>query len=278
MRSKLNKTVLITGSSAGIGKVTAEFFAKNNWNVIATMRNPEKRELVENPNITYMHLDVTDNNSIKEALVKSIEKFKKIDVIINNAGYGLYGIFESINTDQIRKQYDTNVFGVMNVIRHILPHFRENKSGCIINVSSMGGLIGFPLYSLYQGSKHAIEGFTESLFYELQDLNIKVKLIEPGVIKTNFYSDSLDSGADNQFPDYENFEKLSRYNDKKLSMKGNDPVIVAQSIYKAAVSKSYRLRHPSGNDAWLLFILRKVLPFGLFRIIIRATFSQKIKN
>lgn len=277
MRFKLSKTVLITGSSAGIGKVTAEFFAKNNWNVIATMRNPEKRDLVEIPNITYIHLDVTDIDSIKDALAKSIEKFKKIDVLVNNAGYGLYGLFESINTDQIKKQYDTNVFGVMNLIRHILPHFRENKSGCIINVSSMGGLVGFPLYSLYQGSKHAIEGFTESLSYELRDLNINVKLIEPGVIKTNFYADSLDSGTENQFSDYENFEKLSRYNDKRLSLNGNDPSIVAKSIYKAAISKSKRLRYPSGNDAWLLFVLRKILPFGLFTTIIRATFSQKMK-
>ena len=274
----MKKTVLITGTSAGIGKATAELFAKNNWNVIATMRNPEKRELEDHPDITYMHLDVTDPVSIKDAINGSIKKFNKIDVLINNAGYGLRGIFESIDTDQIEKLFNTNVFGLMNVTRHILPHFRKNRSGCIINLSSIGGMAGFPLYSVYQASKFAVEGFTESLSYELEDLNIKVRLIEPGVTKTNFYTSSMDSGNSGGLTDYKEFEKVIMHNEKIQHNKGSKAVTVAKIIYKAATSKSGRLRYPVGNDARQVYTLKKLLPFNFFRLILKSTLTRKIRG
>src|SRR5664279_825337 len=155
------KTVLITGSSSGIGKAAAIYFAKHGWNVAATMRNPSNdHELSKVENVRLYKLDVTDEPGIQSALAAVLKDFRQIDVIVNNAGYGTTGIFEKAGKEQIQKQFDTNLFGVMNVVRQILPYFRSRRAGTIINVSSMGGLMTFPLYSLYHGTKWALEGLS----------------------------------------------------------------------------------------------------------------------
>lgn len=187
------KTILITGSSSGIGRATALYFATKGWNVAATMRSPQREfELAKLPNVKVYPLDVTRPETIKEAVAAAISDFGGIDVVVNNAGYGGVGIFEAASQEQIERQFGTNVFGVMNVIREILPHFRERKGGTIINVTSVGGIITFPIYSVYHATKWAVEGFAESLQYELKPFNIKVKNIEPGAIKTDFYDRSQD--------------------------------------------------------------------------------------
>ena len=163
----MKKTILITGSSTGIGKVTALYFANKGWNVAASMRNPSKAgNEFNHTNIKIIQIDVLNEQQIKAGIAECIDVFGGIDVVFNNAGYALVGAFEAMTDEQIRKQFDTNVFGVMNVTRAILPYFRGKNEGIIINTSSMGGLITFPLYSVYHGTKWALEGFMESLQFE----------------------------------------------------------------------------------------------------------------
>ena len=195
MMSK-SKTILITGSSSGIGRATAIKFQQEGWNVIATMRSPEKESELNNlENVFVTRLDVQNIDSIESALKAGIEKFGKIDVVLNNAGYGLMGTFESASRESIRRQFDVNVFGLFDVTRAILPHFRSNKSGVIINISSIGGRMTFPMMPLYHSTKFAVEGFSESLHYELEPLGIQVKVVQPGGVATEFAGRSLEFQA-----------------------------------------------------------------------------------
>jgi NAD(P)-dependent dehydrogenase (short-subunit alcohol dehydrogenase family) len=203
-----NKTALITGTSSGFGKATARLFANNDWNVVATMRRPEaEKELVGLGNVLVTQLDVQDHASIGEAIDAGIARFGRIDALINNAGFGLYGLFEATSREKVREQFDVNVFGVMDVTRGILPHFRQNKGGLILNVSSGAGVFTLPMISLYCASKFALEGFSESLSYELASQNIIVKIVEPGgVVSTNFGKRSAEEAAQNAlFKDYDPF-------------------------------------------------------------------------
>ena len=199
-RSNMNKhTVLITGSSTGIGRASAKLFADRGWNVVATMRAVSAAgDLAGRDNVFVTRLDVTDPGSIDQAIKTSIEVFGKIDAVINNAGYRQYGLFETIPPKSIQSNFDVNLFGVMNVIRAIVPVFRKQKQGLILNVSSAGGLVGLPSTSIYISTKFALEGFTESLAYELASQNIVVKIIEPGgVISTDFGKRSGQEAAHN---------------------------------------------------------------------------------
>lgn len=185
----MRNTVLITGASSGFGKETALLFLRNGWNVVATMRSPEKEtQLGEFPNVLVTRLDVTDGESIDRAINGSIEHFGKIDVLVNNAGYGLIGVFESATAEQIQKQFDVNVFGLMNVTKRALGIMRKQKQGVIVNISSFGGITAGQFSSLYNSSKFAVEGFSEALSHEVAALGIKVKIIEPGSVATNFRS------------------------------------------------------------------------------------------
>src|SRR5215212_3491116 len=202
----MEKVVLITGASTGIGKETAKLFQVKNWKVAATMRSPEKADDLQRiVDIECIRLDVTESESIRTAVSQTIEQFGRIDVVVNNAGYGLVGPFEAATDEQIRRQFDTNVFGVMNVCREILPIFRDQKRGTIVNVASMGGRITFPLYSLYHATKWAIEGFSEALQYEVKQFGIKIKIIEPGPIKTDFYDRSQDLTRKDGLTAYDSF-------------------------------------------------------------------------
>ena len=262
------KTILITGSSSGIGKATAIYFAEQGWNVIATMRTPEKAgDWAQHRNITLTRLDVLDFDSIKEAINETINKFGKIDAVVNNAGYGLVGPFEASTDEQIRRQFDTNVFGLMNVCREILPHFRAQCDGTIINVASMGGRLTFPLYSLYHGTKWAVEGFSEALQFELQPLNIRVKIIEPGAIKTDFYDRSMDVMSKPGLTAYDSFVNKAMPNMNKFGEIAPGPEKVAAVIFKAATDGSGKLRYQV-NSAPLL-ALRRLLPLSLFQRIVR---------
>ncbi len=269
------KTILITGASSGIGRAIVEYFSSKGWNVAATMRKPEDgQDLVSLPNTKLYALDVTDEHSIKTALDTVISDFKCIDVLVNNAGYGAVGIFEKATKDQIQKQFDVNVFGVMNMIRAILSHFREQKGGMIINITSMGGLVTFPIYSVYHATKWAVEGFAESLQFELRPFNIIVKNIEPGVIKTDFYSRSQDVFNNEAVEGYNEYEKTVIENTLQEAKNAPGPEAVARVVYKAATDNSSKLRYPAGNQApWILF-LRKILPYRLFIAGIRFVLER----
>lgn len=235
----MKKTVFITGASTGIGLATAKLFAKRGWNVVATMRNPESADasLKEN-GIFVLKLDVTSETSIHEALSSALEQFGKIDVLVNNAGYGIVGAFEATPTQNIRRQFETNVFGLMSMTKEILPHFRENRSGVIVNISSVGGRATFPLFSLYHSTKFAVEGFTESLQFELEPLGIRLKLVEPGPVHTDFGSRSADRIDTSNFTDYSDFQSKMLEKVANGAKGGQTPDQVAEVIYKAAQTKA----------------------------------------
>ena len=274
----MKKTILITGTSSGIGRAAVKTFSQNGWNVAATMRNPEKEtEMTSWQGVKIYKLDVTNEDSIQLAIQTIITDFGNIDVICNNAGYGAVGIFEKATDAQIRKQYDTNVFGCMNIIRAILPHFRNKKAGIIINVTSMGGLITFPLYSLYHGTKWAMEGFSESLAFELKPLGITVKCIEPGAIKTDFYNRSQDLFKNNSITDYDKYEQITFKNTQDAEANAPGPDVVAKTIYKAATDNSKKLRYPVGAQSATLLLLRRILPNSIYFAIVKSVVEKGYK-
>ncbi len=263
------QTVLITGSSSGIGEATALLFHQRGWNVIATMRNPGERKtrLHEIDAIEKIHLDVLDTASMDAALEQALAKFSRIDVLVNNAGYGLVGPFEASTPVQIRRQFDTNLFGLMELTRRILPHFRENQHGTLINVASIGGRLTFPLYSLYHGTKWALEGFSESLQHELRPFGIRVKIIEPGPIKTDFYDRSMEIMRNDELTIYDEFVTRRMKNMTRSVTLGLQPRAVAKTIVRAASMRSRKLRYPVGSMGMLL--MRRLLPDRLFNGIVR---------
>jgi NAD(P)-dependent dehydrogenase (short-subunit alcohol dehydrogenase family) len=179
---EMSKTIFITGTSSGLGKACAKYFAEQGWNVAATMRQPEKEtELTQYKNIQIFKLDVTRLKEVRDATESAIATFGRIDVVVNNAGMGTYGALELAKEEDIDWQFAVNTRGPINIIRAFLPHFRKNGGGMFINVSSLVGLTTVvPLGSLYNMSKFALEGLTEGLYYELKPLNIDLRLIEPG--------------------------------------------------------------------------------------------------
>lgn len=264
-----NKTIFITGTSSGIGRATVKYFLDKNWNVIATMKNPEnENEFKNSHNLLLEKVDVTDSISIRKAFENGVNKFKKIDAIVNNAGYGLLGPIENTTEIQVREQFETNVFGTINVIRVALPHFRENKNGKIINISSMLGRITLPFMSIYASSKFAIEGMSEDLYYELKDLNIQVKLIEPGTISTNFFTTSLVRAESDTVKVYDSYWHRYINNMINRGNSGKDPALAAKVIYKAVNSNSKKLRYKVDPLAKMLIFMRRTSPLNVFQFII----------
>ena len=265
----MNKVILITGASSGIGKETAKLFQTKNWKVAATMRVPEKAEdLQKIADVECFQLDVTEVDSIKSAINDTIEKFGRIDAVVNNAGYGLIGAFEAATQEQIEKQFQTNVFGLMNVCREILPYFREQKRGTIVNIASVGGRITFPLYSLYHATKWAVEGFSESLQYEVEPFGIKIKIIEPGPIKTDFYDRSQDLTRKEGLTAYDSFIDKALPNMQKAGADAPGGSIVAQTIYEAVTDGTKKMRY--GVNTKGILTARKFLPDSLFFRIVKG--------
>ncbi|HKU84589.1 MAG TPA: SDR family oxidoreductase [Candidatus Nitrosocosmicus sp.] len=190
-----SKVALVTGSSTGIGYETCLALARNGFTTCATMRDSKKSSDLEriakkeNLQIKIFEMNVDKDNSVRNTIKKITMEFGKIDILVNNAGYGLFGAFEDFSIDEIKNQFETNVFGVMRVIHKVLPTMRQQKSGIIINISSISGLAGVPTQSAYCATKFAIEGLTEALSFELESFGIKLILIEPGVINTEFVKD-----------------------------------------------------------------------------------------
>ena len=248
----MSKTILITGSSTGIGRSAALKFQKEGWNVIATMRSPEKEEELNTlDNVLVTKLDVLDLSTIDQSIKEGIDRFGQIDVVLNNAGYGLMGTFESADRESIARQFGVNVFGLFDVTRAILPHFRSNKSGMYINISSIGGRMTFPITSLYHSTKFAVEGFSESLHYEMEPLGIQVKIVEPGGVATDFGGRSLDFKHNESYTEYNEFvgNMMNSFQNLMNPENMSTPDHIAEIIFKAATDESPTLRYRAGNDA-----------------------------
>jgi NAD(P)-dependent dehydrogenase (short-subunit alcohol dehydrogenase family) len=255
---KMNKTILITGASSGIGKETAKLFQSKGWNVIATMRNPENEtELNQLENILVAKLDVLDLDSIQNAFREAVQKFGSIDVLLNNAGYGAYGPLEAFSRDQVLRQFNTNVIGLLDVTKTFLPHFRQNKKGIVINISSIGGKMTFPLGSLYHGTKFAVEGISESLNYEVEQFGGQVKIIEPGMIATDFGGRSFDFSNDENMAEYQKIVGSLMTALPTMAENASPASVVAEVIFEAATDGKNQLRYTAGEDAKMLLANRQ---------------------
>jgi len=185
----MSKVILITGASSGMGRATAELFASIGYTVYAATRDIKAFD--KNSSINAIEMDLTSQKSIDEAIEQIVKKHKRIDILVNNAGYGLVSSVEAVSEEEMIKQYDINVFGLLRVTKRVIPAMREQKSGIIINISSFLGRIGLPLLALYNSSKYAVEGITDSLRYELKDFGIRVHSIMPGFFDTKFARENL---------------------------------------------------------------------------------------
>ena len=279
-RNKKKKVAVVTGSSSGIGFETSLLLARNGFYTYATMRNLDKSKAISNLkqieklSLEILQLDVNNNESVKEAIKKITNEQERIDVLINNAGYALVGPFEELSVKEFKEQYETNVFGVIRVTQAVLPIMRRQKNGTIVNISSIAGKIGFPLTSAYVSSKFALEGLSESMAYEIEQFGIKVILIEPGVIKTNF-NNSIRLGKrvtiKSNSPYGEMTQKrISRFKPRFES--GTPPIEVAKVILKTITSaenqSSTVLRYLVGNDALKLMEIRNNMSDKEFRKIV----------
>ncbi len=272
--SHQGKTILITGASSGIGKETAKLFQSKGWNVIATMRNPENEsELKQLENVLVAKLDVLDLDSIQNAFTEGVRKFGSIDVLLNNAGYGAYGPLEAFSRDQISRQFNTNVIGLLDVTKTVLPHFRQNKKGIIINISSIGGKMTFPLGSLYHGTKFAVEGISESLNYEVEQFGGQVKIVEPGVIATDFGGRSLDFSNNETMTEYQNIVSSLMAAMPTMTENASPASMVAEVIYRAATDGKDQLRYTAGEDAKMLMANRQQYDDATFIGGIKSQFS-----
>ncbi len=276
------KTILITGASSGIGKASAETFADRGWNVVATMRDPAAgADLARRDRVLVAALDVRRPETIAAAVEAGIERFGGIDTLLNNAGSNVPGAFEEIPAERTRDIFEVNVLGVMDVTRAILPHFRARKGGTIVNVSSPAGIVGLPLNSLYTATKFALEGFSESLAFELLAQNIVVKLVEPGLVRTNMTVGWLGSlAATEPIADYADYVAATVAHYEAMIAGGDAPETsmdeapaVAQRIFEAATDGTDRLRYLVTAGAEALVGMRRDLPEEEYVRTVRSLFA-----
>lgn len=247
----MQKTIFITGASSGLGKTTAKLFQKNGWRVIATMRSPEKEtELIQLENVSVLKLDVTDPKELEETIAKVLAEHE-VDVVLNNAGYGLVGPLEAFTDEQIKRQIETNLMGIIRITKAFTPYFREKKDGILINITSSFGLMGFPTCSIYSATKFAVDGFSECMGYELAQFGVRVKVVAPGGIQTDFAGRSLEGAY------HKAYQKLvskvqEGYSPEKIAEYSKAEEI-ADVIYEAATDGKDQLRYVAGKDAVALY-------------------------
>jgi NAD(P)-dependent dehydrogenase (short-subunit alcohol dehydrogenase family) len=281
---KAQNVALVTGSSSGIGFETALLLARNGFNTYASMRNLEKsKNITEIANkeklpMQVVQLDVNDDRSVKEAIDKVVAENQRIDVLVNNAGYGLLGALEDLSIEEIKEQFETNFFGVVRVTQQVLPIMRNQKSGTIVNVSSVGGRIGIPGLSAYHSTKFALEGLSESISYELEPFGIRVVVIEPGAIRTNIMNSSVLSkkAQDPKSPYFSSIQQLERSFKSAMenTSASSPPEEVAKVVLQAVTSERPKLRYAVGNDASSLIQAKTTMSDIEFGGLIKQQFQS----
>lgn len=281
---KMNKKVaIITGSSSGFGLLTTLELAKKDYLVIATMRNLEKQanllsqatQLNLLHNITVQQLDITDQNSIHNFQL-FLKEINRVDLLINNAGYANGGFLEEIPVEEYRKQFETNLFGAISITQLVLPYMREQKSGKIINISSISGQVGFPGLSPYVSSKHALEGWSESLRLEVKPFGINVALVEPGSYNTNIWEvgkQLAENQSETTSPYKEYMDKIQKHINSGSDTFGN-PIDVANKIVEIAETKRTNLRYPIGKGVKFMIFAKKILPWRLWEYLVLRSFKK----
>lgn len=281
---KMNKKIaVITGASSGFGLLTTLELAKKDYLVIATMRNLTKQEnllsqatkLNLQQNVTVQQLDVTDQDSIHNFQL-FLQEINRIDLLINNAGYANGGFVEEIPVEEYRKQFETNFFGAISITQLVLPYMRKQKSGKIINISSISGQVGFPGLSPYVSSKYALEGWSESLRLEVKPFGIDVVLIEPGSYNTNIWEvgkQLAENQSDTTSPYKEYMDKIQKHINSGSDTFGN-PIDVANKIVEIAEAKRTTLRYPIGKGVKFMIFAKKILPWRLWEFLVLRSFKQ----
>jgi NAD(P)-dependent dehydrogenase (short-subunit alcohol dehydrogenase family) len=270
------QTIFITGASSGIGKATAQYFHDKGWNVVATLRNPAQAgDLAALPGVLVTRLDVTDGASVTAAVDAAHARFGGIDVLLNNAGYGAYGPLEAFDMEGVRRQFDTNVIGLLEVTKAVLPRKRARGRGVIVNISSIGGRMTFPLGTLYHGTKFAVEGLSEALHYELEPLGIRVKIVEPGMIATDFSGRSFDFRQTPELTDYQPVvDKLfAVLGSPEMAATASPPSVVSEAIWAAVTDDTPRLRYTAGADAAAYMAARSAQDDATFIDGVKAQFG-----
>lgn len=263
------KTIFITGASTGLGNAAAKMFAANGWKVVATMRRPEnEKELGTIPGVTLLPLDVTNPAQIAETVQKTIA-LGNVDVVFNNAGYGLMGPLESTTDAQLVRQLDTNLLGVIRVTQAFIPYFRERKDGLFITTTSIGGLIAFPFSSVYHATKWALEGWSESMYFELKKIGVGIKTVSPGGIKTDFLNRSADMAS---HPVYDPWmQRMFSAIDENHFTPADD---IAAVVYEAATDGKDTLRYVAGDDAKALYAQRTQGGYEEFMKLMEQNFLE----
>lgn len=267
------KIILITGVSSGIGKCCADELTRHGHTVYGISRKPQ---LSKFPNLHFISCDVTDRESVQTAINKIIQQEGRIDVLMNNAGAGIVGALDHITKEEFDFQMKVNLEGVINMCCQVIPIFRKQRSGMVINVSSVGGVMGLPFQGLYSASKFAIEGYSEALRLELHSFNIKVKLIEPGDFNTGFTGNRVISHATLNDPDYKDqFEctlKIIENNENS----GSNPSKIAKLVLRMVNKESNKFRYPVGNIIERLSIfVKRIVPGRLYQWILRIFYKIK---
>lgn len=260
----MEKIALVTGCSSGIGFETALALSRDGYFTYASMRNIGKASQIEqiakkeNLNLKVIQLDVDDKDSIKNAVSQILKEKSRIDVLVNNAGYGIFGCLEDISVEELKEQFETNFFGIVRLIHETAPVMRKQKSGAIVNISSVAGRIGFPGSPAYISSKFALEGLSESLRYELAPFGVNIIIIEPGVIKSNFFKSM--KFPKNPKPDspYKELTDKVVGGIKMMAEMGTSPKDVADTIIKVLKEKNPLPRYPVGNDAVMFLEAKKM--------------------
>ena len=243
-------TVLITGASSGIGKATAHHFASKGWNVVATMRSPEDAGDLASDRVLVRRLDLLDPESIHASVADANDRFGSIDVLVNNAGYGAYGPLEATSMEVLRRQFDVNFFGLVELTKAVLPGMRVQKGGTIVNVSSVGGRMCYPFGALYHGSKWAVEGLSEALHFEVRLFGGHVKIVEPGGVNTDFAGRSFVFTNDAALGEYQPLVRAFVETMSTMDTSTNQqPEEVAEIIWQAATDGTDQLRYVSGEAA-----------------------------
>ncbi|MGY5142520.1 MAG: SDR family oxidoreductase [Nitrosopumilus sp.] len=259
----MDKVAIVTGTSSGIGFETAVALAKEGYHTFATMRDTSKGAELEdvikkdNLSIEIIKLDVDDEKAIQSVIDQIIQKAGRVDVLVNNAGYGQFGCTEDVTVEEFRKQFETNFFSIVKLIQGVSPIMRKQNSGVIVNISSVVGRMGLPGSPAYISTKFALEGLTECLRYELGQFGVKLTLIEPGVIKTNFF-DSMKVPQTNADPKYKQMTDFMLSGLKMMVQMGTAPAQVAQTIIKAINDKEIQPRYVVGTDAAMFMEAKKM--------------------
>ena len=273
------KVAIITGSSSGIGFETSVLLARNGFHTYAAVRNLDKSQPLtdmakkDGLSIQVIELDVSNDKSVKDAINMVLSENKRIDVVVNNAGYALAGSFEEMSMDEIKSQFETNFFGAIRVIQGVLPTMRNQRNGRIVNLSSLGGRIAIPLDSAYHGTKFALEGLSESLQYEVEQFGIKIIIIEPGAIKSNFFN-NLKMASKAQRPDSPYTQMMQKLNSGFSFILENaaHPVEVAKVILAAVTSEDPQLRYTVGDDAAMILQAKRTMSDTEFRNLMKKQF------